>query len=348
MRNVSYINFNSKNDFLIFFGDAQIAHAGAENPISLKACTGNTKGNIMLLPDTPPCLFDYETGQGYYSGFNGSRIVLESTIFTDPDNRYDISINIETPGVYFTGQATFLGFDANMDGCFGFGNNFGNTSYISNTEGQLLSDFPSPTCSEIPKAYQVSRVYSTNGAIQDISAYNQLFIDLPYITFDPSVVTPGTEVIIQVQLSKYPCGNLFSETRSLGTFYGASSLPAITGQLKTSIAGHDDLTVNNATISLEGTTLTVNSDETGYFTFSGVPPNSYNLIIEAPSFEPLSKLITVGTDQLLIVETPLMTVNTGSNRLIGDGNCDGKVDVYDAVKMVEAIAQKIDSFEECK
>ena len=115
------------------------------------------------------------------------------------------------------------------------------------------------------------------------------------------------------------------------------------GTVTTSIAGHSGLIVKNATIAIEGTSLSGTTNDAGYFKILDVPDGSYNLKVTAPHFQPFLHPVTVQANTIVDANLPELTP-----RITGDGNCDAQVDIYDAVKMMESIVGKIDSFDECQ
>jgi len=71
----------------------------------------------------------------------------------------------------------------------------------------------------------------------------------------------------------------------------------VSGRVSTTMAGHDDLSVINAIVSIEGTSYTAVTNSSGIFTFQNVAPGSYTLNIDAPNCQPASRQITVKGEQ---------------------------------------------------
>ena len=67
----------------------------------------------------------------------------------------------------------------------------------------------------------------------------------------------------------------------------------ISGNVVIDIAGHTDLSVKKATVSLEGTSYTATTDSNGDFTIANVPPGTYTLMVTAQDLVPISQEITL-------------------------------------------------------
>jgi|GEM_PF-6277509 len=117
----------------------------------------------------------------------------------------------------------------------------------------------------------------------------------------------------------------------------------ISGRVWIDIAGHTDLSVLNATISLQGTGYTTVSDADGHFSLVGVPPGTYTLAVTAPDLVPLSKAITLLENQAVDAELPQMTVLTqedldqGIADAIGpwDAGDDRKIGLEEAIQALQ-------------
>jgi|GEM_PF-127833 len=119
-----------------------------------------------------------------------------------------------------------------------------------------------------------------------------------------------------------------------------------TGRASIDIAGYDDLSVKNATVSLEGTPYTATTDSNGNFTFEEVPPGSYHLTLSAPSLPPLSLEIELEEGQSLELGNQKMTVWTLEDlneavlkeRQKWDANGDGKIGLEEAIRALQIVS----------
>ena len=71
----------------------------------------------------------------------------------------------------------------------------------------------------------------------------------------------------------------------------------ISGRVSIAIAGHSDLSVTNATVSIEGTSYTATTDSNGNFSITGVDPGTYTLMITAQDLVTISQEITLPDGQ---------------------------------------------------
>jgi len=220
-----FISFDSLESKFTFTGDAQIAHVASDNPLSLAYCSDKVdrdETGDILIGGQNSCSFDYETTAGYCPDFTGNRIyLLGTTTFGDPDDRYDMSVTIETPGVYFTSVPSLAGFTPEEDkDCANTGTAVSPAWTYFNESGDEASGFPDASCS-VTSNDRVRETLTTGGAITSIDTYDALWIDLPTMVYDTSIIGEGTEVEITVAFDKYPCGNIFSESVVIGTFVEA-------------------------------------------------------------------------------------------------------------------------------
>jgi hypothetical protein len=104
---------------------------------------------------------------------------------------------------------------------------------------------------------------------------------------------------------------------------------SVSGSVTISIAGHTDLPVTNATVGLEGTAFETTTDKNGDFSFEGVPPDTYTLVITSPDLVPIKQEISLSSGQGLQL-TPMMSVFKR-----GDATGDGKAGLGDAVYILQ-------------
>jgi len=93
----------------------------------------------------------------------------------------------------------------------------------------------------------------------------------------------------------------------------------VSGRVSVAIAGHANLGVANAGVSLEGTGHVGETDGNGDFIITDVPPGNYILVVTAPDLVPLTKAISVTQGQQLDAGLPQMTVLQCHWDIKGDG-----------------------------
>jgi len=215
-----YISLNSKNDFLTFSGDSKIAHVAEE---SLKLALCKTDGNTFPIATQGACGFDLNLNASTYSAICGAaknRIKLTSTSPFSGSEAYDIVLESKTTGVYFSQHAEVKGLKSTEDACSAAGTAFTpaiKTTKNSNASGTSGVGFPGSTCTVADTA-KVNKIWTTGGAIKNLSAYNALWFDMGALVYDTSLISAGTEVKILATLTKAPCGGSVSETFTLGSF----------------------------------------------------------------------------------------------------------------------------------
>jgi hypothetical protein len=136
------------------------------------------------------------------------------------------------------------------------------------------------------------------------------------------------------------CNYDWNDTRPVSAF------DTIGGRVWINIAGHTDLSVTNATVSLEGTSYSAGTDASGNFLLSGIPPGIYTLVVEAPYMVPLSQEITVTEGVALDPQLLQMTVLTQSDLdqaiataiAIWDVEGDGKVGLPEAIRALQTVS----------
>jgi hypothetical protein len=219
-----FVSFASLNDFLTFTGDSQIAHVASANPLALAFCKGDTTGNI-LMGTQGACRFEFETPVGYCptppATFVGNRMFIQgTTTFGDPADKYDIRIYSDTPGVYFSAAPTISGFTpaATTECTAVAGGAVGAPTFIPvNEAGTLNAVYPGTTCA-VPADNRVREIRTVGGDITGIDTYDALWIDLNQMVYDTSVVGDGTAAVIRISFRKYPCGEIFTASHTIGTF----------------------------------------------------------------------------------------------------------------------------------
>jgi hypothetical protein len=214
-----FVSFASLNDKFTFTGDAQIAHVSAAVPITLASCKGDTTGDVPIGAQGT-CTFDYENPTNYCTiapAYAGNRMILQTQGgFGGPGDLFTINIYSDTTGVYFGGAANVTGFAPAGDPCVGNGANVVVTTLIRSTGGANVA-YAGTTCS-IAAGNQAAHIGTPAGAIAGINIYDALWVNLPALNYDTSVIGNGTEADIRIVFGKYPCGTIFTGTRTVGTF----------------------------------------------------------------------------------------------------------------------------------
>jgi hypothetical protein len=223
---LAFVSFDSLSSKFTFTGDAQIAHVASAASISLTACKGDTTANIAI-GSQGTCSFDYESDTNYCTtgnNFNGNRLLITSstTGFGEPGDTYTYRVQSNTAGVYFSAAAVMTSFASTAtDYCTAGGTAVtgGTTSaaaiYLSN--GTAATGYATSSCS-VTSTNRVAIVSTTPGAVSGIDAVKYLYVNMPAMVYDTTQVGAATEATVTVTLDKYPCGTIFTGTRTIGTF----------------------------------------------------------------------------------------------------------------------------------
>ena len=226
-----HVSFASKQDKFTFTGDSQIAHTGTAASISLLSCLGKTTTlNEIKIGTQNACQFDYETvGTGsatnnYCATHAAGKLYLSSTtVFGELDDRYDIQFTSLTNGVYFGGFPSMYGFLSSQDACAVTGTAItAATTDLSvggvwKSTNSTLAYATSSACT-VPAANRVNVIKTYGGAISGIQNYTKIAFDFANFYYDTSLIGAGTEAQLQVTLNKYPCGEIWTGTITVGTF----------------------------------------------------------------------------------------------------------------------------------
>ena len=224
-----FTSFDSLNSFITFTGDAQIAHVASDNPVSLAYCSkAETSGNIEI-GGQEACTFNYEDGinGNYCTDFggetlDGGRIFIQgTTTFGNPDDLYDMTITSDTAGVYFTAGATLTGFTPSAtDECEAVptGSSISAAFTLVNEAGDQGATAPGSSCTVAADNRVRTITTGTGGAITGIDTYDAIWVNLPAMVYDTSIIGDGIESDITISVTKYPCGTLIDESMTIGTF----------------------------------------------------------------------------------------------------------------------------------
>ncbi len=217
------VSFASKNDEFTFSGDSQIAHEGGGTIFSLEACSGKTAStDEILLAEQDECIFDYEDSAGYCPTHDNGFIYLHAGggTFGEIDDLYDMEIQVVTAGVYFGNGAVVNGILASQTVCEAGGTAvLGAGDWIPCVGSDCTSiSYPGDNACDVDSDDRVDRIYTEGGEISVIQNYTDLVYNFDDFHYDTSIVAAGDEVDLDVTVSKYPCGEIWSGTITIGTF----------------------------------------------------------------------------------------------------------------------------------
>ncbi len=226
---VSFDDLSSKYTFTT--GNKEIAHVNtAPEVLQCTSAKGAVTDAYIKIASQASCLFDYEDPTGYCA-FSGNRIIIanKTTGFLGSGSDfYDVSIEVTKPasGVYFGGNFALNALEPTENGCVVNGTNIAVGAWTSYSYTAGTTPNAGGSCS-VSSGNMVKKVYTTNGAfyVKD-KDYNALWVDLPNLIYDSSVVQAGQEVEVTVTLNNYPCtGMIYSVPVVVGSF--VTTCPAI-------------------------------------------------------------------------------------------------------------------------
>ncbi len=225
---------------LSFSGDFRIAKILAEQELDFATCKGAVTGNILdpaVGQTAVTCRnFDFETGTGYCAGsHSGNKVIIESLNGPFAEGAefrltLDIMVNGQTGdrGVYFSsnGGVQVEGYETLAEACGGAG--------LSGLPGNF---FRADGVAAAPSAGNQCTVANNNRAVQFVSQLSRMslnentpfndrfiYIDLPALTYDNSLIQDDDVVSVRVSLAQEPCGFAFQDSLTLGTF-GCGAAP---------------------------------------------------------------------------------------------------------------------------
>lgn len=226
-----FVSFASLNDKFTFTGDSQIAHVAAANAITLNACKGVTTGEIPIAAQGT-CSFDYELHTNYcatstfstqtmpWGGIGGNKYIIKgASVFGDIGDSWLIYLYSDTPGVYFTAAPVMSGYTPTVDPCsltFNSGAVAIAPAWTPYNESSAVATAYAGTTCTVPAANRVREVRSAT--FTNIHTVNAIEVNIPVMAYDTSVIGNGTEAKVRVSFRKYPCGEIFTASRTIGTF----------------------------------------------------------------------------------------------------------------------------------
>jgi hypothetical protein len=226
-----YTSYASKSDKFTFTGDAQIAHTASAATIALASCKGDTTDNIGITGgQTSTCAFDYDSGTDIdYCGTSAFKnkvlINASSGAFGDIDETYYVTAEITSPsdGVYFGGYPSLTVYKSSEDECADYVPTVGTTLVAGNSTNWTLYEGSSTTTTigdsdcAVGDGYRVDKVVQ-KASFMDLDDYDTIWVNFDDFVYTNTAVAAGEEVIIKVTLNKNPCGEIFSDSVTIGTF----------------------------------------------------------------------------------------------------------------------------------
>jgi hypothetical protein len=217
-----FVSFASLNDKFTFTGDSQIAHVGTGNAISLKSClpSKSAANDLITIGGQGQCSFNYDSHAGYCKSYAAAVYLESDSVFGELNDLYDVALTSKTAGVYFKAHASVGGLGAFTAPC-----TTNPTAIASTTMTNTGVTFAPTTSCTVANNNKSTMIWTTGGAVSNVHNYKYLVLGLPTMVYDTAVIADGTEVVLNVTLNKYPCGQIFSDDITIGTFVVACSAP---------------------------------------------------------------------------------------------------------------------------
>ena len=153
----------------------------------------------------------------------GNKLLIQNaSVFGEAAaDQWQIYIYSDTPGVYFSAAPTYLrGFTPAQDACltnYGVGGAAVAAAFVAYNEGGTAgAAYPAAGACTIATANRIRELRSA--AFAAINTYDTLELDIPTMCYDTSIIGDGTEADVRISLRRYPCGEIFQGTRTIGTF----------------------------------------------------------------------------------------------------------------------------------
>jgi len=139
------------------------------------------------------------------------------------------------------------------------------------------------------------------------------------------------------------------ETAALPSFdLTAAGSAKIDAAVAIDFAGHDALSVRNATVSLEGTGFSTVTGLDGGFTLEGIPSGTYTLTVSAPDMKAFTTEVTLSAGETLTPDPIQMTAGAFTQADIDqavadeqarwDANGDGQKGLEEAVEALQIVS----------
>jgi len=129
-----------------------------------------------------------------------------------------------------------------------------------------------------------------------------------------------------------------------GNWYvGAGS---VTGSVTVNIAGHNQISVANAYIMLEGTDFSAVTDINGHFMIENVPEGIYEMAITAPNLETITMEVIVSQGQVSFLNDLKMVLQ--QCQIITDVNGNNKIDLADIIYGLQVLTGQQEVIQQCQ
>lgn len=128
------------------------------------------------------------------------------------------------------------------------------------------------------------------------------------------------------------CTVTMDTAKSVTATFAVNTAASIAGKISVNVAGHNNLGVANATITLQDTGLSTTTDNDGNFTISNIQPGTYQVIITSPDTGGITQQITLSTSQNLQLNIPTMTI------LKGDASGNGRLGLEDCIYILQILS----------
>ncbi|MCP4110510.1 MAG: hypothetical protein GY749_34140 [Desulfobacteraceae bacterium] len=223
------VHMDSKLDKFTFIPtDPPIAHImGGE--VTPYVCKGESCSNISrgTTQAGQSCTFDNDIGGttgGYCENAPAHKLILQSTTAIDNNDLYYIDARILVNGlygnygVYFSNQAVTIGsYSSSLDACnaaITYTFTGANAYYGTGTTPVA----PMTNTCAIADTARATRLVTPQEAIITGTTHQYLYINLPALNYDFSMIDDNDIVTVRYIIRKVPCGVVYSGTHCIGTF----------------------------------------------------------------------------------------------------------------------------------
>lgn len=160
-------------------------------------------------------------------------------------------------------------------------------------------------------------------------------LDTARVNFTVISTAPPGDCTMNVSYSSKASGYGFTPTNTSVTI--ESEKANVTGRITTGVTGQ--ITgIANADISLSGTSFSTITDNNGNFSFEDLPVGSYEIVVTAPYFIPVTQQIHP------IGDTFQVTIPALKTYLPGDANGDGRIGLQDVIYDLQILSRQRSDF----
>lgn len=238
-------NMDSLADKFTFIpSDPQIAHVVSPTNYEVITCEKVATGNIVVggvggQGGNDSCVaFDWDqiNDPGYCSNHaNGNRFIVQTTdVFKYYDVAdYQIEMTITTDGVYWTDEAVVAyAYESSTNVCAG-DSPVGSDTFTADYYDAIGGDTTAVSNADTDCDFEDEAVtLVTDCSTSLITAGNAraIVINIPGMKYKLDEITMGDEVLVDITFIKCPCGELWTETLSVGVL-GCPDEPGVTFSL---------------------------------------------------------------------------------------------------------------------